>query len=144
MNAIIFKGYLINKLTYWLFAIAVVLSIVIYRGFNLTDEYRTMACGASIATGFLIVFYLNRFEPKLFKFDKDNFEITFSNQWYFKREKASYSKNSVEILKENDKIILSNDSGIIAKIRRKALEPGDWETLKITLDRCSQCHLFML
>jgi len=130
MDVIIFKGYLINKLTYWLFAIAVVLSIVIYRGFNLTDEYRTMACGTSIATGFIIVFYLNRFEPKLIKFDNNNFEITYSNQRYFKRETTNYSKNSVKILEGSDKIILSNDAGIIAKIRFKALEPGDWETLK--------------
>ncbi len=130
MDAIIFKGYLINKLTYWLFAISVVVFVVIYREFNLTDEYRTMACGASILTGFLVVFYLNRFEPKLIKFDNNNFEIAYSNQRYFKRETANYSKNSVKILQESDKIILSNDAGIIAKIRCKALEPRDWETLK--------------
>jgi hypothetical protein len=130
MGAIIFKAYLINKLTYWLFAISVVVGVVIYREFNLTDEYRTIACGVSILTGFLIVFYLNRFEPKLIKLDNDIFEITYSNQRYFKREKANYSKNSVNVLDENDKLILSNEAGIIAKIRRKALEPEDWETLR--------------
>src|SRR5437588_12795382 len=109
MDAIIFKGYLINKLTYWLFAISVVVSVVIYREFNLTEEYRTMACGASILAGFIIIFYLNRFEPKLIKFDDNRFEITYSNQRYFKRKTANYSKNAVEVLQQTDQIILSND-----------------------------------
>ncbi|GAC1306261.1 MAG: hypothetical protein NVSMB24_16350 [Mucilaginibacter sp.] len=135
MDAIVFKAYLINKLTYWFFPIIVVVLAGIYLKLNLTDENRTMACGVAIGIGFIVIFYLNRFEPKLMKFDRENIEISYIvNQWPYGRKKRTYSKNELKVLKKSDLLILSSDAGIVAKMRRKALDVKDWETLENYFD----------
>jgi hypothetical protein len=131
MDAIVFKAYFINKLTYWLFPIIVIALAVIYLKLNLSEENRTMACGASIGVGFIVILYLNRFDPKLIKFDKENIEISYISQPPYGKKKGVYSKKELAVLKKNDLLILSNKTGIVAKMRRKALEDAkDWETLE--------------
>jgi len=129
MDAIILKAYFLNKLTYWLFPIIIIGLVVIYLKLNLTDEDRTMVCGAFIAIGFLIVFYLSRFEPKLIKFDEKNVEISYLAQPPFGKKSGIYAKNELRIFKKNDLLVLSTKVGIIAKIRRKALDAKDWEAV---------------
>jgi hypothetical protein len=81
--------------------------------------------------GFYLVFYLNRFEPRFIDFDNNSIKIVYFNdtKYFFKRDDRDYSKNEIRVLKKNDALILSNATNIVAKIRRKALDAEDWETL---------------
>jgi len=121
MDAVIFKAYLVDKLTYWFFPIIVIVLALIYLKLNLTDESRTMVCGASIFIFFVVIFYLNRDEPKLIKFDKEQVEIFYFSQPPYARKTAVYSKNELDVSKKNEMLILSTNAHVIAKIRRKAL-----------------------
>jgi hypothetical protein len=135
MNVIVFKAYFINKLTYWLFPIIVIGLAVIYLKLNLTDENRTMTCAAFIGVGFIVILYLNRFDPKLVKFDKENIEISYISKPPYGKKKGVYSKKELTVLKKNDLLILLNKTDIVAKMRRKALEDAkDWETLEKYFD----------
>jgi hypothetical protein len=134
MDVIIFKGYLIKKLTNWLFVIVVVAFAVIYLKLNLNDENRVMVCGASIAIGFIVILYLNRFEPKLIKFDEQHIEISYFSQPPYGKGKRGYARNELKVLKRKDLLILSDNTGIVAKMRREALDAKDWETLENYFD----------
>jgi hypothetical protein len=134
MDAIVFKAYLINKLINWFFPIAVAGLAVIYLKFNLNDENRTMVCAAFLGVPILAILYLNRSEPKLLKFDKENIEISYVVQPPFGKDKRVYPKNELHILKANNVITISNKTGIVAKMRRKALNTKDWKTLEHYFD----------
>lgn len=136
MEVITFKAYYLNKCMYWLFAFWAVTFTAIFITVNISHEDRFVLSTFAITAELFFVLYLNRFDPKYISFDKDNIEITYVNlksyinykQSYPKEE--SFSKKDIKILKKENALILSNNIGIVAKIRRKALEAEDWETLK--------------
>jgi len=134
MNGINFKQYYLSKCTYWLLAIVVTTIAVISVASNLSFENRFILTGVLLALGINVLLYLNRFEPKFIEFNKDYLEITYYEQRYFGRSVGNYAKNDIIVLKGDDALVLSNDTGKIATIRKKALDSEDWETLKNYFD----------
>jgi len=130
MDAVIFKSYLINKLTYWFSPIIVIVLAVIYLKLNLTDENRTMVCGASIGIGFIVIFYLSRNEPGVIKFDKTQIDISYVIKPPYGRKRVVYLKDELEIVRKSDQFILVKNARIVAKIRKKALNIKDWKILE--------------
>jgi hypothetical protein len=130
MDVIVFKGYYLNKCTNWWLSITAVIAVIVFLMSNFTSENRWVLMCILMFAGLNIVLYLNRLEPKLLKFDDRNFEITYFPQWSFGKKNALYSKYEVKVLQENDKLTLSNDTGVVAKIRKKAINAEDWEAVK--------------
>src|SRR6185503_3311752 len=129
MNVITFKGYYLNKCTNWWLAFSAIVGIIVFLMSNFTFENRWIFISVFLFAGLNVVMYLNRLEPKFLKLDNENFEITYFTRSFAKKQ-ALYSKNEVKVLKEFDKLTLSNDTGVIAKIRKKALYAKDWTTLE--------------
>ncbi len=130
MEEIAFNGYFINKCTYWLIATWPVIWVVVFATLDIPREDRFCLSTGVMAVELYFVFYLNRFEPKLIKFDNENIEIGYSNYKFFEIKDKYYSKSEIKALKVDDVLILSRGTRIIAKLRRKALDAEDWETLK--------------
>jgi len=130
MADITFKQYYLDKCIYWLFSTVAVIIVVISLIFNFSFENRFFLCSALLGAGTYFNLYLNRFEPRLIELDNENFEITYFNQIIFAGKDRYYSKNVINVLKKDDALILSYNTNIVAKIRKTALSPEDWETLK--------------
>jgi hypothetical protein len=130
MDVILFKGYYFNKCLIWLYSIGILISAVIFLVFNFAIEYRYFICMIFIFTGIMIVFYLNRFEPASIKFSNEKIEVSYFNKFFFKKNQGIYSKDEIKILNKEDIFTLSNNTGIVAIIRKKALDAEDWGTFK--------------
>jgi len=125
------KGYFLNKCTYWLLVISVVIWIIVFATLNIPREDRfilsTNLTGAVLA----FIMYLNRFEVKHIRLGEENFELEYFDQGkFFTRKDATCAKSEVTVLKTKDKFVLQNNSNKIATIRRKATDIDNWEILK--------------
>lgn len=140
MEVITFKSYYLNKCMYWLLAFWAITATVIFIIFNISREDRFVLFTLAMAAELFFVIYLNRFEPEYLSFDKDSIEITYVNlKSYinYKRmwaKEESFYKNEIKILKKENIIILSNNIGKVAKIRKQALDAEDWGALNNYFD----------
>ncbi|MGZ3999239.1 MAG: hypothetical protein ACXVIY_01350 [Mucilaginibacter sp.] len=130
MVDISFKQYYLNKALYWLFSIVTIMIVIVSIASNWNFENLFVLTGVLLGVGINVLLYLNRFEVKHVILDDEAIEITYYEQMYFGRAKQSYLKTEIKVFKEGDVLILSNDKGTVAKIRRKALNYEDWGTLE--------------
>jgi hypothetical protein len=131
MNIIRLKGYYLNKCTYWLIAISITIWIIVFATINISREDRW--CLSTMLTGLalMIVFYLNRLDAKSVILKEGNFEINYFDQGrFFTKKDISFNKNDITVLDKSDKLTLSTNSGIVARLRKKAADAEDWITLE--------------
>ncbi|MFO7447551.1 MAG: hypothetical protein R6W90_14365 [Ignavibacteriaceae bacterium] len=78
----------------------------------------------------MIVFYLNRTEPKELEIDSDEVKITFFNKVFFKKVSRTFIKQNINYKLNNDIIELFEDNLLIVVIRKNSLSKEDWEAVK--------------
>jgi len=140
MEEITFKAYYLSKCEYWLLAFSAAAIAFIFIPIDISREDRFVLSALAMGVGLRFVLYLNRHEPKYISVDNDNIEITYVNsksyinpKQSFRKEK-SYLKNEIKTSRKINMIILSNNIGVVAKIRKKALNDEDWATLNNYFD----------
>jgi len=129
MKEISFNGTFRDKCTYYLIGLGLVTFILTFALLNIPRDERLIAATLLIGLETHFVFYLNRFEPKLMRLHNENFEITYSNYKFFEKEAGNYMKENIKVIVENSVLILSNNDGIIGKVRKKAVSNEDWKTV---------------
>jgi hypothetical protein len=123
---VIFKSHYLTKALFWLSGFGILISTVIFLKIDLPIEDKFQISTTIVGLGSIIVIFLNTFEPHFIKFNTQGFKIDYMNKLLFKRGERSYLKNEIKVLVDKKGLILSNDSGRLAIIRRKALGEDDW------------------
>jgi len=123
---VIFKSHYLTKSLFWLSGFGVLISTLIFLKIDLPIEDKFQISTTIVGLGGIIVIFLNRFEPHFIKFNNQEFKIDYINKLLFKRGERSYLKNEIKVLVDKKGLILSNDSGRLAIIRRKSLGEDDW------------------
>jgi len=130
MEDIDFKQYYLNRCIYWWFAISALVWYLVFLTLNIPREDRWALSSFIMGTGLYFVLYLNRLEPKHIALNEHDFEITYYNLQFFKRQDGTHLKREIRCSRESGSLILSNDTGIVAKIRKKSLSVEDWGILE--------------
>jgi len=80
---------------------------------------------------YVIIFYLSRLDPQFINLDTEIIEINYFDQSrFFTKADEVYIKKDISVLDKGNKLILSIQGNIIARIRKNAIELEDWEALK--------------
>ena len=130
MNDIVLKAYFLNKLLVWFLFSAAISTFLIFFGFDIPREDRFILSTCIIGAETYFMFFLNRFEPKYIKLFDKKFEVSFVNHKYFEKPESIYDKPNVKVISTKEMILLFDEGGTIAKIRKKALNHDDWDTIK--------------
>lgn len=130
MNTIVFKSYYLTQGLYWLIAIEILLSTIIFLGFNISVGPKYQLCTTLVGLGSIFVLYLNRLEPHYIKFTNDGFTIDYINKVIFKYNVKMYLKNELKVSINNGVLVLYNNLGNQAIIRERALTTEDWIIIK--------------
>jgi hypothetical protein len=129
MKDIVFNGFYLKKCTYWLLGLGLITFALVFTMLNVPREDRFIWGASLIGLEAYFVFYLNRFEPKVIRLHKENFEIMYRNYKFFEKADRVYLKNDTKVVAKRDMLILSNNNSIVGKVRKKELTYEDWRTI---------------
>ena len=129
MKDIVFNGFYLKKCLYWLVGLGLISFALVFSMLNIPRLNRLIWSTSLIGLETYFVLYLNRFEPKVIRLHKENFEIIYRNYKYFEKADTVYLKNDINVVTKKDVLILYNDNNIVGKVRKKELTDEDWTTI---------------
>ena len=129
MKDIVFNVFYLKKCLYWLIGIGLITFGLVFSMLNIPRQDRLIWATSLIGLETYFVLYLNRFEPKVIRLHKENFEIIYRNYKFFEKADMVYLKNNIKVIAKKGMLILSNNNIVVGKIRKNDLNEEDWKTI---------------
>lgn len=123
----------ISSLMKFVFGIGLLCAIAL---FIMISSDLIMAFSLSLiltSSGVFYAFYLNKNELLTLKIIERNIELSFINNFIFKRNDMTLPIDDLTIVLKNDILNLTHQGKIIAIVRRKSVTEAEWKELLLQL-----------